>query len=280
MYTEQTFLGKTFYRGHLFQIDIEDHFPAILSKGKDDEINILVVGAWHGDEIQSFLKFKNVHIWAFEPNPTNFNYLQKRYQNNKNVTCLQVACGEDAGDLPLYEATITGNDSLLEIKESNRIQLKDVHMVRVKRLDSIPEILDKKIDLLWIDAQGYELPILKGAEKIMANIQSMFLEVNEDDRTYKGTTIFSNLISFLEEKGFYIAHKEIDPKDRTGNAFFLRKTILSEFFNDQVAYRKRLSISLENRRRSIIVTNSFMYHLGSRIMPTPLRAFIKKVLHI
>lgn len=278
MYTDLPFLGQIFNKGHLFQMDIEDNIPTILSK-KGEKINIIVVGAWHGDEIQSFLHYGDVHIFAFEPNPTNYNYLQKRYSGNKKVTCFNIACGEIEDTLTLYEGTITGNDSLLPIKDSERMQTKQTHQVSVKRLDSFKELKDLPIHLLWADVQGYELTVLKRATSILPNIDSLFLEVNEDDRTYKDTTIFKDLDLFLEENNYRLAHKEIDSKDNTGNAFYLKKTITTDFFSKHKEYTIRIQASL-TRRSNFIFSNKILRKYASILIPTSLRATIKKVLHL
>lgn len=279
MYKTRTFLGKPFYHYELFQMDIEDNLPQILSKTNGEKINILVVGAWRGDEIQSFLKYPNIHIWAFEPNPTNFNYLQKRYGTNPNVTCLNIACGAEDGTLPLYEANITGNDSLLAIQDTAHIQTKKVHTVKVKKLDSIPELKDIMIDMLWVDVQGYELPVLQGATNMLPHIQSMFLEINEDERTYVGATLSGSLGNFLTEHGFYNAHQENDEANGGGSGFFLNKNIKTNFFTDTVTLEKRVSASLEMRRKKIGLSKNPLYR-WSQILPTPLKVWIKKILHI
>ncbi len=280
MYQTRTFLRKTFDAGHIFQMDIEDNFPKILSKKTGEKIHIIVVGAWHGDEIQSFLRFYNVHIWAFEPNPANFAYLEKRYAGNPHVSCFNIACGESEKTLPLYEANLTGNDSLLPIREGASIQTKKVHQVRVKRLDSIIELQNIPIDLLWADVQGYELSVLKGTEKLLHNIQSMFLEINEPDGKYAGATRSSDLEKFLDENNFYNAHQETSGKNKAGNAFFLRKNIKTDFFTDTKTLEKRITVLFENRRKTIILSNNFLYSWFSLLLPASFRASVKKLMNI
>ena len=274
MYKTKIFFGKTFDEDNLFQIDIEDNFHTMLSKRDDEVLNIVVVGAWHGDEIQSFLRLENTHIWAFEPNPINFSYLSKRYSSNPHVTCFDFACGENEGVVPLYEANLTGNDSLLPIRDGAHIQIKKVHMVDVKRLDSIKEIQNIKIDLLWVDAQGYELPIIKGSTTILKNIQSMFLEINVGDDTYAGATQASDLEKFLDTNGFNIAYRGV------GNDFFLRKDINSDFFSNEDIYNKRITASLERRIKMIRFANSPFYRWLSILIPSKLRAVIKRIFNI
>ncbi len=280
MYKTRTFQGKKIYNYELFQMDVEANLPAMLSKKPADDMNVLLVGAWHGDEIRSFLKWPNSKIWAFEPNPTNFKYLKERYSNNPRVKCFDYACGEENGSAILYEANITGNDSLLKIKEDAHIKLEKTHNVQVRRLDSIAELKNIHIDLLWIDAQGFELPILKGAIPLLANTSSLFLEINEDDRTYNEATTSGNLRSFLEQKGFRVAHQENDGTGESGSALFITNKISTNAYDSENAVEERTVKALENRSGEIVFTKNPLYKILSRTLPSSFKAKLKKILSL
>jgi hypothetical protein len=194
------------------------------------------------------------------------------------VTCLNVACGEKDGVLPLYEANLTGNDSLLPIKDNAHIQTTKIHTVKVKKLNSILELQNIVIDMLWVDVQGYELSVLKGAKNILYNVQSMFLEINES--AYIGATVSNQLEDFLNDNGFYNAHQETYGPKENGSAFFLNKKIKTNFFKNRKNLEKRIDRSLEERRKIIILTKNFLYHWFSILLPTSLKVHIKKILHI
>ncbi|HZS43078.1 MAG TPA: FkbM family methyltransferase [Candidatus Paceibacterota bacterium] len=256
----------------IFQWDIEDNLPQIIG-GKRS--NVIVVGAWRGEEIISFLKWPNPNIWAFEPNPHNFHYLKENYKKNKEVHCFNWACGETNGVTNLYEANITGNDSLLEIRESERIKIKKIHKVEVRRLDSIESLAGRDFDLLWIDAQGFELPILKGAGSLLNQTKALFLELNEDDRTYKESTRALDLETFLKEKGFYNAHQEKHDETGSGLALFLRHEIKTTFF-DQQNIDLRIKSLIENRRQFIFIPTNPFFRFLRKLLPEKIKNKIKR----
>jgi len=73
--------------------------------------------------------------------------------------------------------------------------------VKTKSLDSIEKLSDLRIDALKIDAQGNELPILRGAESILDHV--FLIEVESGlHKNYENETTFEELCPFLKEKGF------------------------------------------------------------------------------
>jgi hypothetical protein len=56
-------------------------------------------------------------------------------------------------------------------------------------------------DLLKLDVQGYELEVLKGAEKALRQMSAILIEVNFID-IHKGAPLIDELVLFLRDKGF------------------------------------------------------------------------------
>src|SRR6185295_11356708 len=53
--------------------------------------------------------------------------------------------------------------------------------VPVRRLDDLDELLDPPVDLLKIDVEGYEGPVLRGAEKLLARARpALFVEIHPE----------------------------------------------------------------------------------------------------
>src|SRR5690606_14954821 len=146
--------------------------------------------------------------------------LQNRYLRESRVTCLPYACGPDNTHTKLYEADVTGNDSLLEINKAGRKTLKETHIVEVRRLDDVEILRDKNIDLLWMDVQGYEKNVLLGAKETLNRTTSIFLEVSKGNKDYKGSTTYSELTSILITYGFNPIADGFDEHGSDGNAFF------------------------------------------------------------
>ena len=77
--------------------------------------------------------------------------------------------------------------------------LKQTIEVETVSLDSIEKFSDLRVDALKIDAQGNELPILKGAESILNNV--FLIEVESGlHKNYENETTFEELSPYLKQK--------------------------------------------------------------------------------
>lgn len=279
-YPALTIGGEEFTPIGLIQMDVESSFEQFIHKKRDDIKQVVVVGAWRGDEINSFIKYPNANILAFEPNPENFNYLQKRFENNNRVTCLPYACGSTDGIAELHEANATGNDSLLPIAQGSHLTETKTHTVSVKKLDNLDALQNKSIDLLWLDVQGFELEVLKGAELLLKTCQAVFLEVYDANVDYEKGATYSELKNFLDTHGFKIVSEGLTTSDqgiRGGNAFLVRKEnnidpVLFARFKDRVM--PQLRSDLLKRK----VFSSHILRKVMRIFSTEFKIKVKRLL--
>ena len=164
---------------------------------QDNATIIFDVGANKGQSIDFFSKiYKNVKIYAFEPNPKLYNYLKAKYKR-KNVLLFNLGISDNSGQLMLNE-TITDETSTFEKLnyDSSYLQMKanilgvskeniisNKYFVDVIRLkDFIEREGIKKIDILKIDTEGHELKCLQGLfiDNIV-NIKYIQLESHNDD---------------------------------------------------------------------------------------------------
>jgi len=105
-----------------------------------------------------------------EPHPRAFERLQKLHAGKKRTTCLNMACADTAGELPLYfsvnddtsRATLCTDESPMW----QNVRSKDYKMVRVERLaivlkeHGIPE----DFGILSIDTEGMDYEVLLGLD--------------------------------------------------------------------------------------------------------------------
>lgn len=188
---------------------------------------ILDVGANDGGSTVVFLnQFPRSKIYAFEPDPRAIQRFRTRFKLGQldSSRCELFECAvsstrgmqefyQSSGEnpaLPWYEtgwdlsgslkrpisATIPGNESIMF---TGSLQ------VIVTTLDFWDE--EKKIpaiDLLWIDTQGAELDVLKGAENILKKTKLIYLECSEQ-KIYEGQAQYEDLVSFLN--GFVLLKK-------------------------------------------------------------------------
>jgi len=260
----------------VFQHDLEKNFPVILGKIPS---TVLVVGAWRGDEIHSFLKWNTREIHAFEPNPGNFKYLHDAFLKKRNIIVYQTACSNISGIAQLFEASITGNDSLLEIKEDGRIRSAASYEVETVKLDDVQGLKGREIDLFWIDVQGFEKKVFEGSEDILKNTKAIFAELNGTDAAYRDAVTAEDLTLFLQCKGFYVAHQEFasDKEKEGGVALFLRNNISTDFF-DQNKIDARYPSLINTLKKRHLMTLNPVYRLVGKIIPISMKSKIKSLL--
>ncbi len=119
-------------------------------------------------------------IYAFEPEPGNYNLLKHNLQLNScsNVKPIQKAVGEKKGKLSLFLAkNSTGTHSL--INKSNH-EVEGEIEVDVVSLDKELSKVDK-ISILKVDVEGYEPIVFRGAKSILKKTKILFFEYNKTD---------------------------------------------------------------------------------------------------
>ena len=182
---------------------------------------IIDVGANKGQTIVFFKKiFPRLKIFAFEPSET-YKFLEKKYQNDKNIKLSNVAIDKKKGKKKFYyhkfkSSNTSGLSGFYKINkdskdhirlrssERNKI-LKEINFSYSVNCMSLDDIFKKKIniDLLKIDTQGNELNVLKGSKKLLKNIKFIKLELMLYDY-YKKSYSISDIDLFLKKFNFKI----------------------------------------------------------------------------
>ena len=190
------------------------NFDDIYKKFFKDQSIIFDVGANKGQSIQRFKKiFPSSIIHSFEPIYKEYQYLEKTYEENKEIIINNIALGEKNYEKDLNLSKRTGVSSFnkfnldhewikVRSKEYNTNVsgfLEGKQSVRVETLDNYCEKNNiKNIDILKIDTQGYEDQVLAGAMNLIKKnlIQAIELEIIFDD-TYDKYLTFSDLEKYL-----------------------------------------------------------------------------------
>jgi FkbM family methyltransferase len=192
-------------------------------------------GAHHGEELEEFrnclmsrdngpLIFDNIHM--FEPLPRAFDVLNRKVISEK---VYNVALGEKDDVAILHvDKENQGQSSSILVPELHKTQYPDITfpeeiLVEVKTLDSYQI---KTCNALWMDVQGYELNVLKGAIKTLEFIDYIYTEVNVDE-VYKDCARLYQMDEFLKTFGF--ERVELDLFGKTwGDAFYIKKKLIPE----------------------------------------------------
>lgn len=139
-------------------VDDKEYFDTSIYPLSDSEIYV-DCGAYIGDTIVDFMNtvetFKE--IYAFEPDPINFEKLDKtvgKMKDREHIHIFPYATGEKEGKLRFEMQG--GLGSL--VSHNGEVE------VLVKTLD---DVISDKVSLIKMDIEGFELAALKGAKRII-----------------------------------------------------------------------------------------------------------------
>lgn len=134
-------------------------------------------------------------VLAFEPDPNNHEQLLNNVKLNeyKNVTIVQCALSDAQGKANLYIKHHGTVSSLAGTGKSVNVGL-----------DTLDRVLDrlgtKKVDLIKIDVEGYELPVLRGAENTIKRNPDIKMVI----ASYHYPTEVNEVSNYLIGRGFNI----------------------------------------------------------------------------
>lgn len=143
-------------------------------------------------------------VFAFEPHPGTFERLRSNTEAHGNIHAFNCAAGDRPGLLTLYDRpTECGTPHASIFREV----IEDIHKVQSSHYEVKSITLDafieeqrvRRVDLLKIDTEGYELNVLKGGVKairsgIFRAIQFEFNEMNVVSRVF-----FKDFIEMLPQ---------------------------------------------------------------------------------
>ncbi|TLD69265.1 FkbM family methyltransferase [Phragmitibacter flavus] len=176
--------------------------------GKDDP-TCFDVGAHWGETIREYQSiFPECIIHSFEPARANLDVLAKLHRP-PSVHVHPFALGDENGtsEFTLYEESVL--NSFLQIDEAGpkaSHQSIGTEKVKVMRLDQFAE--DEgvaHIDLLKLDTQGFELAVLRGADRLLCDgrVKAILLELNFD-ALYQGQCRATEVMDFLQSRGYQL----------------------------------------------------------------------------
>lgn len=172
--------------------------------------NIFEVGARYGNETLNLHKiFPFANIYSFECNPNTIDICKKNLENITNIYFEGYGLGDKVCKMPFY-SYVKNNDGASSFLK--RIDYEETQVeTGIIEINTIEEVMNKYkinyIDLLCMDVQGYEINVLKGANKRINNIKYIIMEepkpiINE---TYLPKNVYSKYInapSSIEIKKF------------------------------------------------------------------------------
>jgi FkbM family methyltransferase len=152
-------------------------------------------GGAHKGIYSYYLSFLCKNVYAFEPNPTMFNYLKAAVPGN--VTCYQAALSETSGNAEFNIPVSPGRfhhtqGSLLNVEGAEGSVKINVDIQRIDDLNLT------NIGFIKLDIEGNELSALKGAVNLLQSCRPVILA----EATKVGDTSVSELVNFLTERNY------------------------------------------------------------------------------
>jgi len=182
----------------------------LLPEGALPTLDVLIdVGANHGQWTEDALTCITPETAIlFEPEPHAFRSLESKFQGNGNIRLHDKVVGEKSGKTDFHVTASDDLSSVLRPNESLTETLGDHSAVQktVEReilplddaLKGIPEI-----SFLKIDVQGFELPLLRGARRVLERTRFLLVEMNYFTK-YEGGSDFTEVHRALMEAGFQL----------------------------------------------------------------------------
>jgi len=138
-------------------------------------------------------------VHSFEPDPSNFKRLHGALSRRANVRLNQLAVSDRTGESVLYISNELNVDHRAYPSEG---ETRQTIPIRSTTLDDYFQP-GKRVDLIKMDIQGYELHALKGSERVLTDNPSLVMllefwpyglkQAGESDRAF---------VSFLRDRGF------------------------------------------------------------------------------
>lgn len=195
-----------------FEPAVRKELMRIASRG----INVIDIGANIGyfTVMASKLIGPDKRVFAFEPQARIVERLRGNVALNPsgNVEIFPMALSDKTGTI-VFNLPQVGKESFGSIHANGRFEVMKTVEVETQRLDDVwAKLGNPEIGLIKVDAEGAELSILRGAEKLLtspARPQIIF-EANEENCKPFGHCVF-DLLQYVHSLGYRL--RQLDGED-------------------------------------------------------------------
>lgn len=199
------------FRTH--DLGVDTYMLDLISFSSNDVV--FDIGANLGDLSLYFNSINaDIQYYGFEPGLLEFYCLKSNIEKNPNNKIFQIALGKKNELRTFYYKPENGDSSLLPMKN-----FKKKITVEVKTLDLIIEELglqNRGIDLLKLEAEGYEPEVIMGCKKYINKIKYISADLGFERGINEDSTS-PQVINYLLQNNF-----EILKQGRSRNTFLFR----------------------------------------------------------
>jgi FkbM family methyltransferase len=174
-------------------------FKDLVKKYNMNVSGVIHIGAHYGEEVSNYVNLGIDDIVLFEPLKENFEVLKNNVSElNANIIGYCVALGNKNQNVNMFlSSNNLESSSVLKPKIHLNLHPEVVfsgeESVEMKRLD---DFLFENYNFINLDVQGYEMEVLKGAEKTLKNIDYLYCEVNRNE-VYEGNAYIGEIDNYL-----------------------------------------------------------------------------------
>jgi FkbM family methyltransferase len=190
---------------------------------------VVHVGAHFGQEYATYRGHGISRMVFFEPLPEAYARLKNSVGPEARI--VNKAAGNFNGPVEMFveKANHGMSSSVLRpkrhlVEHPGIVFEEQRETVEMVRLDDFP--LGEACNMMVLDTQGYELEVLKGAERFLSGVDYIITEVN-DAELYEGCALVDGLDHFLGTRGFS-RRETYWTGSHWGDAFYIREAISSK----------------------------------------------------
>ncbi|MBV8380750.1 MAG: FkbM family methyltransferase [Paucibacter sp.] len=216
-------------------------FPRLHEMGLPAPVGVLQLGASYGQEMREFVD-NGIRAGVFiEPLPEPFAHLKQ--------TCGLIAptflpvnalCADTSGRRYQFNVASNAGMSSSILAPGSHLavnpQVQFTHVIEIES-STVDELLQglaaqgqshvtAALDLLFMDCQGAEFQILRGASRTLPQIKYIYTEVMRNE-LYKDQVPFLSYCHFLDAIGFTLNDVYFGYPQQAGNALFIRKDLVA-----------------------------------------------------
>lgn len=171
--------------------------------------SVIDVGAHHGQfALFARHRFPRAQLFCFEPLSEAQRIFRRVFPESGPIVLFDFALGSvTAADYAMHVSMADDSSSLLPITSRYTEAFPGTEeaaqvSVPVQRLDdALAGSAPARPCLLKIDVQGYELEVLRGADRVLRSVDEVFLECSFVE-LYTGQALAAEIIAHLWSKGF------------------------------------------------------------------------------